>query len=596
MRQGSLRRRVTLVRSLLAPSKEFLRAEYGDQPVPDLYVRRWRHLLSRTAEARGSKPGSDPATTPAPGPRPGSHGVERPVDPAAPRERRAPGTDRPADHSVASRVRMVNPGVAVRAAAVAEPVVIGVASRAQLAPLSLTRLPSTDVGEADTPNGTTTRTRQQRWADQRPQRPVEQRSTSLGAPPSPPSGPPPITGARPEPIPPIGALGAKAPESGVAPFVGGMALLVLTAIMARLGVDNAGIVIVPVAALLLAWSAARSIARRRPEEAWVGRWLVLGTVVKIAASYARYLTLIIGYEGVGDSTDYDKYGRGLAQAWMGNGVAPHLDNLKETNFLRWFTGVVYFCFGSNMIAGFFVFGLFALVGSYLWYRATADAVPFIDKRIYLGLVLFAPSIAFWPSAIGKESVMQLGIGAVALATAYMLRQKLVQGLLVGLAGGWLLWVVRPHLLALVTVASAFAYLVGRVRPAKAESGSVVARTIGLLIIGVLAAFAIGQAATFLGIKDLSFSSVEGALDKQSERNQTGSNFDNGGDYLSPVNLPRGAATVLLRPFPWETSSPFQLLASLESVLVAGLLVARFSSIRTSLAPRAALRSCSTAGC
>jgi hypothetical protein len=135
----------------------------------------------------------------------------------------------------------------------------------------------------------------------------------------------------------------------------------------------------------------------------------------------------------------------------------------------------------------------------------------------------------------------------------------------------------------VTVASAFAYLVGRVRPAKAESGSVVARTIGLLIIGVLAAFAIGQAATFLGIKDLSYSSVEGALEKQSQRNQTGSNFDNGGDYLSPVNLPRGAATVLLRPFPWETSSPFQLLASLESVLVAGLLVVRFSSIRTSLA-------------
>ncbi len=30
--------------------------------------------------------------------------------------------------------------------------------------------------------------------------------------------------------------------------------------------------------------------------------------------------------------------------------------------------------------------------------------------------------------------------------------------------------------------------------------------------------------------------------------------------------------MLLRPFPWETESPLQLLASLESVLIAGLIV------------------------
>ena len=37
--------------------------------------------------------------------------------------------------------------------------------------------------------------------------------------------------------------------------------------------------------------------------------------------------------------------------------------------------------------------------------------------------------------------------------------------------------------------------------------------------------------------------------------------------------------MLLRPFPWETDSPLQLLASFESVLLVGLIVARLRSLR-----------------
>ena len=136
--------------------------------------------------------------------------------------------------------------------------------------------------------------------------------------------------------------------------------------------------------------------------------MVIGVVAKVAASYFRYLTLVNSYNGVGDASEYDTVGREFAKFWMGNGPEPFLPDLRKTNFIRWFTGVVYYVFGSNIVAGFFVFGLLALIGSYLWYRATADSVPFLDKRLYLGLVLFAPSLAFWPSSIGKESLMQLG--------------------------------------------------------------------------------------------------------------------------------------------------------------------------------------------
>ena len=52
--------------------------------------------------------------------------------------------------------------------------------------------------------------------------------------------------------------------------------------------------------------------------------------------------------------------RSSPQFWMGNGPEPYLPDLRKTNFIRWFTGVVYYVFGSNVVAGFFVFGLLAL--------------------------------------------------------------------------------------------------------------------------------------------------------------------------------------------------------------------------------------------
>ncbi|HEY6698204.1 MAG TPA: hypothetical protein VIZ67_08265, partial [Acidimicrobiales bacterium] len=378
------------------------------------------------------------------------------------------------------------------------------------------------------------------------------------------------------------ALTASA-GNGVGFGIAGGALLVITAVGSQLGIDSLGVVLVPLAGLLLAGAASRRIARLHPDEAWVGRWLMVAVVVKLGASYVRYHTIANDYGGVADATDYDKYGRRFAAAWLGGGSAPELTDLRQTNFIRWFTGVVYYLFGTNMVAGFFLFGLLALIGSYLWYRATADAVPQVDKRLYLALVLFAPSVAFWPSSIGKESLMQLGIGAVALATAHLLRQRLAKAIVLGSAGGWLLWVVRPHLLALVTLAAGCAYVGGRVRANGGAMRSLLARPVGLLGVALLVAFTISQSTKFLGIEDLSLSSIEAELDEQTERSaQGGSQFDNGDNSLNPVNLPRGAVTVLLRPFPWETESTLQLLASLESAILAGIIVARLASVRAAL--------------
>ena len=232
-----------------------------------------------------------------------------------------------------------------------------------------------------------------------------------------------------------------------------------------------------------------------------------------------------------------------------------------------------------------MFALIAFVGSYLWYRAAVIALPFLDRRMFFLFVFFAPSIAFWPSSIGKEALMQFGIGSAALGTAHLLKGRLVRGLAIAAPGAWLMWVVRPHLLALVTLGAAGAYILGRSprRNKSAASSGSIARPVGILVVGFLAVFAVSQGAKSLGLPSLTLGSVQAELDATTvSTGQGNSSFNNGGNSLSPLHLPQGAITVLLRPFPWEVSSALQILASFEGIALAGFIVYRRKSVALSL--------------
>jgi hypothetical protein len=575
VRSGDLRRQATLARSLVAPSAEFLRWAHGDAPLPRLYGRRWRSLYERALVARRG----EPEVPPSPDRGPADDGGEPEVLPSA--------DSGPADDGNATNLVVdARPTGSL-------PVV------ARDTPSPASTLPIVSRRVAGALEQAAPASRLEAWRRARPPRRSAATNGNGRSPHAsggagsragdngdgqgggdddgsgPPAGPAASEGDS--------TRGTAPARSGLAFGMAGSALLTITAVGSQLGSDNLGIVLVPVAGLLLACAASRRITRLHPDEAWVGRWLVLAVVVKIGASYVRYHTAFNSYGGVADASGYDEYGRKLARAWLNGGTAPELENLRDLNFIRWFTGVVYYVFGTNMVAGFFVFGLLAVVGSYFWYRATVDAVPRVDKRLYLALVLFAPSVAFWPASIGKESLMQLGIGTVALATAHLLRHRLARAAVLGVAGGWLLWVVRPHLLALVTLAAGCAYAGGRVRGRGGATRSLMARPVGLLAVALMMAFTVSQATKFLGMEDLSLSSIEAELDENTERSSMGgSQYDQGGNSLNPLRLPKGAATVLLRPFPWETESALQLLSSLESALMVGLIVARLASLRAAL--------------
>jgi hypothetical protein len=337
------------------------------------------------------------------------------------------------------------------------------------------------------------------------------------------------------------------------------------------------------AALLAAFGMARYVQARHPEEPWIGKLIVWGMIVKIVGTLLRYYVFVVATTRRPDALNYDRYGLQYV-----DGVADQLPNLRKTNFIFFLTARVYTLIGPDLIAGFLVFGIAAFFGAYFWYRATADAVPSLNRPMYAALVFFAPSLAFWPSSVGKEAVMLLGMGVAALGVSRMLGGRLLQGLALAAPGGWLMWMVRPHLLAFMTVAAGSAYLIGRGASAKVASTSL-KRPIGIAIMALLGVLAVSQATAFLGMEDFSISSIEQELaDTSAQTSQGGSAFDTGGEtetgevHLTPLSVPQGLVTVLLRPFPWEIESGSQLIASAECALFAFLVISRRRSIATSI--------------
>ena len=108
--------------------------------------------------------------------------------------------------------------------------------------------------------------------------------------------------------------------------------------------------------------------------------------------------------------------------------------------------VVYLITGTSRWAGSIVFAWLAFGGRLLMWRALRRAVPEADHKRYLMLLLFFPSLVYWPASIGKEALMILALGVVSFAAAQLLAERVSAGsialLVAGLAG---LMFIRPHL-------------------------------------------------------------------------------------------------------------------------------------------------------
>lgn len=316
----------------------------------------------------------------------------------------------------------------------------------------------------------------------------------------------------------------------------------------------------------------RNSAARHNEQALFALF-VLGLLLRIGGAIIRSYVDIETYGG-SDSAYYHQSGIDLAEKFHAGNFDTELPSKTSTNFIRFFTGVVYTVIGPARLGAFMFYAWLGFVGSFLFYRAFTLAVPEGRRSSYAKLIFLLPSFLFWPSSIGKEAWMMFSLGLAALGAARFVAGKPLRGLMVAATGLWLGAIVRPHIAGVMGIALAAAVLVRR--PSR-ERGQLapIARLVTLGAVALLAFLLVGRTEQFLidrGIETRS--GITTALEQASERAAYGGSYIAPSIAASPRRVPIAVITVLYRPLIIEAHNTQALVTGAETAFLLALSIVR----------------------
>lgn len=303
----------------------------------------------------------------------------------------------------------------------------------------------------------------------------------------------------------------------------------------------------------------------------IARLLWWAFSLKLLAALPRYVVAFDVYDGQADAAAYSRVGSELARQFRDGIFVFDIGRpVQGTGFVQILTGFVYSVIGATSIGGFLVFSWMGFWGLYLFHRAFVRACPVGDHRRYALLVFLLPSLLFWPSSIGKEAWMCLGLGVVAYAASRLLTGARGGLALLGL-GCLGLGMVRPHVAALVGFSVLLAYLLRR-PPVGSSILAPIGKLLVILLLGAGMVLAVGQLESFFGVDDFDQDAVQSTLDEVSRRTgQGGSQFNSPSSTdLNPSRFPEAFVGVMFRPFPWEATNLQSLIAAAESLFLMGL--------------------------
>jgi hypothetical protein len=180
------------------------------------------------------------------------------------------------------------------------------------------------------------------------------------------------------------------------------------------------------------------------------------------------------------------------------------------------------------------------------------------------LILFLPSMLFWPSSLGKDALMVGVVGLMALGAArFVTGRKPAWGMAWIAISGLLMLQIRPHLLLISAVALAMSQLA--VAQGSFSTRGLLARVLILLAVVPLLVSGIGRIDTMLGSG--AGDDLLGSLDKTTERTAIGGSAFTPVAVRTPLDIPGATVTVLYRPFLFEARSAPVLISSLEGTLL-----------------------------
>jgi hypothetical protein len=326
------------------------------------------------------------------------------------------------------------------------------------------------------------------------------------------------------------------------------------------------------------WPAFVRQARRERDPSLV-RLLLLALSLKLFGSLVRYWVAVVFYDSNADAFEYHRVGVELAMQFRAGNFDTGLPSLSGTDFISFFTGLVYTITGPSIFAGFLLYSWLAFGGMFYLYRAFTIAIPEGRRRSYARLLFFMPSMLYWPSSIGKEAWMLFTLGLAAFGTARLLTGRPWRGIALAGVAMWLGAIVRAHVSGMVVLGLVVAYLFAR-PPRRLGALGPAIKLVALAALVVVAVGLLGRTQSYLLEKGIDpQDGVTSVLAETGRRtNQGGSNFEAPSTGASLAKLPYAAVTILFRPFPFEVHNAQAAITALESSLLLCLALARRRAI------------------
>jgi hypothetical protein len=293
--------------------------------------------------------------------------------------------------------------------------------------------------------------------------------------------------------------------------------------------------------------------------------LLLGLELRLLASIPRWL------EGV-DATVYVRVGRELAPQLRNLDFALDVDrSIPGTGTIRYLAAVTQVLFNDNAELATVLFTLFGFVGCVLIYQAACVALPDLNHRWMALAIALWPSLVYWPSSIGKEAVVLLGIGLLTLGASRRFQHQ--GGTMLVLTGAAVTGLVRPHITLLLFGSLLVAVVLAANTTGKRGWSLGKWTLVAVLIVGL--AVSSGEALELVESADF-----EDTAEFLEDRTAQGGSAFEARPVRGPLDFPLAVVTVLVRPFPWEASSGLALMAAAEGMLLLSLGVLRLGHLVT----------------
>jgi hypothetical protein len=297
--------------------------------------------------------------------------------------------------------------------------------------------------------------------------------------------------------------------------------------------------------------------------------LLIAVALKLTASVVRYYVAFDVYGGLADAAGYHAAGAAFAPDLRSLHFGVETGVIPGTGFIDLITGIVYAITGASQLTGFFVFAWLSMLGQILCWRAFKIGVPEGDNKRYALLILFFPTMLYWPASIGKEAWMLLAIGITLYGAARMLQRR-PMGVVLTILGVAGLTLCRPHV-ALVVLACLLTALLVQRSPSRSPLTPVV-RLVSIALVVAVSLVVVSQTESFFGVQSLNQETVQTTLSEtELSTGQGGSSFTPV-TVNTPLDLPLATTTVLFRPLPFEAHNAQMLLTSFEGLFLLGLCI------------------------